>query len=96
LVPEKDFSKLLDYEWELEEFLQERPALSGICQYHTDTLPHEVLRQGLLSHQAIFINETLCRLNPHYVKRASFSAQSPNTPALDNMIGCLCERQNIN
>jgi hypothetical protein len=88
--PEKDFSQLLDYEWQLEEFLQKRPALSGICQYHTDTLPHEVLRQGLLSHQAIFINETLCRLNPHYVKRESFSEQSSNTPALDNMITSFC------
>ena len=37
--PEKDFSKLLEYEWRLEEFFQQHPALSGVCQYHTDTLP---------------------------------------------------------
>ena len=49
----------------MEEFFQKRPALSDICQYHTDTLPREVLRQGLLTHQAIFKNETLSRLNPH-------------------------------
>lgn len=94
--PEKDFSKLLDYEWQLEEFLQKRPALSGICQYHTDTLPHEVLRQGLMTHQSVFLNETLSRLNPHYVKRTSFTAQSSNTPALNNMINCLCEDANPN
>ena len=93
---ERDFSKLLEYEWQLEEFFQKRPAFSGVCQYHADTLPHEVLRQGLLSHQAIFINETLSRLNPQYVDRASFSAQSSNNADLDNMISCLCEEENTN
>ncbi len=88
--PERDFSKLLDYEWRLEEFLQANPALCGICQYHADTLPGEVLRQGLLTHPSLYINETLSRLNPHYVKRESFTAQSYNNPALDKMIRDLC------
>ena len=35
LGPERDFSKLLEYEWRLEEFMRAHPALSGICQYHT-------------------------------------------------------------
>ena len=48
--PEKDFSKLLDYEWRLEELFQTQPALSGICQYHADTLPPEVMRHGLVTH----------------------------------------------
>ena len=93
---ERDFSKLLEYEWQLEEFFQKRPAFSGVCQYHADILPHEVLRQGLLSHQSIFINETLSRLNPQYVERASFSSQSSNNADLDNMISCLCEEENTN
>ena len=42
--PGKDFSKLLEYEWRLEKFLTQRPAMSGIYQYHTDTLPREVAR----------------------------------------------------
>ncbi len=88
--PERDFSKLLDYEWRLEEFLQERPALCGICQYHADTLPHEVLRQGLIAHPSLYINETLSRLNPHYVERTSFSARSHNDSALDKTIRDLC------
>ena len=89
--PERDFSKLLEYEWRLEEFFQERPAISGICQYHADILPHKVLRQGLLSHQSVFINETLSRLNPHYVEQESFTSRSSNNADLDNMISCLCE-----
>jgi hypothetical protein len=64
--PAKDFSKLLEYEWRLEAFLRQHPTLSGICQYHTDILPPEVVQQGLSAHQAIFINDTLSRLNPQY------------------------------
>jgi hypothetical protein len=71
--PEKDFSKLLEYEWRLEEFFRTHPAISGICQYHTDVLPRDVVRQGLMTHQSIFINDTLSRLNPHYVPHESFT-----------------------
>jgi hypothetical protein len=88
--PERDFSKLLEYEWRLEELFRTRPALSGICQYHTDTLPPEVLRHGLLTHPSLFINETLSRLNPHYVERESFTPQSYDTAALDKTIRDLC------
>lgn len=88
--PERDFSKLLEYEWRLEEFLRTHPALSGICQYHADTLPGEVLRHGLLTHPSLYINETLSRLNPHYVERESFAAQPINNAALDKMIRDLC------
>jgi hypothetical protein len=88
--PERDFSKLLEYEWRLEEFFQQHPALSGICQYHADTLPRDVLRQGLLTHRTIFINGTLARLNPYYVERESFNPQSSNPSGIDNMIASLC------
>ena len=88
--PEKNFSKLLDYEWRLEELFQTQPALSGICQYHADTLPPEVMRHGLVTHPSLFINQTLSRLNPHYVERKSFALQSSNTPTLDQTITGLC------
>ncbi len=65
--PEKDFSKLIDYERRLEELFLKHPTMYGICQYHTDTLTPEIVRQGLVSHPAIFINETLSRLNPNYI-----------------------------
>jgi hypothetical protein len=83
---ERDFSKLLEYEWRLEEVFRKRPALSGICQYHADTLPREVLRHGLLTHQSLFINETLSRLNPLYVEQESFTLQSFDNTALDKII----------
>ena len=65
--PQKDFSKLLEYENRLEEFFQRHPTMGGICQYHADTLPRKALQQGLLTHPSTFINETLSRINPHYL-----------------------------
>src|ERR1700750_2968913 len=57
--PEKDFSKLLEYELKLEELFSRRKELSGICQYHKDTLPEDAMRQSLLVHPNIVISETL-------------------------------------
>jgi hypothetical protein len=72
LGAEKDFSKLLDYEWRLEQLFHKQPALSGICQYHRDLLPRDAIREAFISHESLFINDTITRLNPHYV-----SARSP-------------------
>ena len=70
---------------------QTHPALSGVCQYHADTLPREVLREGLLTHRSLFINETLSRLNPYFVEREAFTAASCDRTALDKMISDLCK-----
>jgi hypothetical protein len=65
-APEKNFAKLLEYEYWLEELFRRNPALSGICQYHQDTLPTEVVSKALYVHPKIYIGETLWRLNPYY------------------------------
>jgi hypothetical protein len=92
--PRKDFSKLLEYEWRLEEFFRRQPALCGICQYHRDTLPEEAVRDGFLSHRAIFINETLSRLNPRFAWTESFSDQNViDDPKLGQIIANLCSAQ---
>jgi len=62
--PDKDFSNLLEYEQRLEDFFQENEELSGVCQYHANTLPPEAVRQGLIAHSSIFVNETLYLINP--------------------------------
>jgi hypothetical protein len=74
LGPQNDFSSLLEYEWRLEEAFQRHPQLSGICMYHGDTLPAEALADGLHSHQSVFINETLSRINPYYIQPNSAPA----------------------
>src|ERR1700733_10774036 len=65
--PEKDFSKLLEYERGLEALFRAQPALSGVCQYHADMLPDEAVRDGLSLHQTVYVNETLSHLNPQYM-----------------------------
>lgn len=65
---ERNLHKLLRYERQLEELFRRQPLLSGICQYHGDLLPDEILRQGLLTHRAVFINETLSHINSHYAE----------------------------
>lgn len=67
LGPDKDWKKLLEYEGQLEKFFQRYPTITGICQYHADSLPREAVYQGLQSHPALFINETLARVNPQYL-----------------------------
>jgi len=63
---ERNLEKLLEYERRLEEFMQANPGLQGICQYHRDTLPLHAIQCGMRSHKALYINDTLSRLNPHY------------------------------
>jgi hypothetical protein len=70
---ENNFAKLVEYECRLEQVFREHPMLCGVCQYHRDTLPPDVIQQAIYTHPAIYINETLSRINPYYV--------SPDDPA---------------
>ncbi len=88
-APGNDFSKLLEYELRLEELFSKRKELCGICQYHKDTLPQDVMRQSLLAHPHIVINETLSRLNPHYLQ-SSWPADLNTSYKLDEMLAGLC------
>lgn len=87
--PDKDFSKLLEYEWRLEEFLQQNPAMGGICQYHTDSMPPSVVRQGLVAHPTIFVNQTLSMLNPVF-RYPELLGAAP-VPELDSFINRLLQ-----
>lgn len=84
--PEQNFDKLLDYERRLEEFFQLNPGLSGVCQYHADTLPHEAMRRGLAAHPALFTNETLARINPYYRPRGAIDPDTPASAELDRAL----------
>ena len=50
---EKNFGKLMEYECGLEQLFQKIPQLSGICQYHRETLPDDIVQQGLFTHQSV-------------------------------------------
>jgi MEDS: MEthanogen/methylotroph, DcmR Sensory domain len=89
--PRRDFSRLLDYEWRLEEFLREHPQMSGICQYHAETLPREVLRHGLLAHRSLFVNETLSLMNPHYLRQEAYAEATARSADAEAALGRLLE-----
>jgi endonuclease III len=88
---EKNLARLLVA---LEELFHTFPTLTGICQYHRDTLPAEIIRQGLVRHHSLFINETLSRLNPHYVRGERVDTHLDNIADLDRTINSLCNGHN--
>jgi hypothetical protein len=92
LGPERDRWRLLEYEWRLEKLFRTHPQLSGICQYHADTLPRDLMRQGLLGHQSIFVSETLSLLNPYYVLPEAFTLGAAENTELDSAVSHLCKQ----
>jgi MEDS: MEthanogen/methylotroph, DcmR Sensory domain len=87
--PKKDFSRLLEYEWQLERFFREHPQLVAVCQYHVDALPREALRTGAIVHETIFVNETLSVPNPKYIGRTSNQVQtSHNSVSSSARLNC--------
>ena len=91
LGPRHDFSKLLEYEWRLEDLLRKQPAIRGICQYHAGTMPREAIHDALLTHASIYINETLSRVNPHFIRTRTFAdLAAANRPDLNDVIADLC------
>jgi hypothetical protein len=93
--PDKDFSKLLEYEWRLEEFFREHPQMGGLCQYHVETMPRKYLRHGVVSHPAIFLNQTLSMINPIYRYSGSFERTQSEAPELDSFIYQILEPQGL-
>jgi hypothetical protein len=91
--PQKNLARLIEYEWMLEEIFRRQPTMQGVCQYHASTLPREALRDGLMSHSSIFINDTLSRMNPHYIRTESLAVaelMALHRPELDKVIAQLC------
>jgi hypothetical protein len=87
--PEKDFSRLLEYECRLEEFIRKNPDFGGICQYHSGTLPRMYLRQALVTHKELFLNETLSRISPHYLDPFMIAQESIDNPELEVTLNSL-------
>jgi hypothetical protein len=78
----KNFEKLVEYEIGLEEMFRSHAALSGVCQYHQETLPEEAIHVALSTHPAVYINETLARMNPFYSPTGSPLAAELSTLGL--------------
>jgi len=90
---DRDLKKLVEYEWKLENLFQKYPRLSGLCQYHFGTLTSATVCNGLVSHPAIFVNQTLARLNPHYLPRHAPTGPIETTGELRLFVQNLCALQ---
>jgi hypothetical protein len=64
---DRDIARLIKYEWKLEQLFQRCPELTGICMYHSDTLPRELVKYGALSHGTVFVSQTLSIINPYHL-----------------------------
>lgn len=93
--PARDLSRLLEYEWRLERFLREHPQMEGICQYHAETLPRDVLRKGLLTHSHLFVNQTLTLLNPHYAHSDPFARPAVADRQLDHALDRIFNQESL-
>jgi hypothetical protein len=93
LGSEKNFAKLLEYEHKLENFFQKRQEMVGICQYHRDTLPSGTAAQALLTHRAVFINETLSRINPHFVSTGMADPRLAETAEVKELLNQIIQAQ---
>jgi len=88
LGEERNFPKLLEYEWALEDLFERQPALHGVCQYHADTLPTHVVLQGLRVHRSRYISDELPKENPYYVppQLLAWEAANPSNGRLKEML----------
>lgn len=80
---ETNFAKLLEYEYALERLMQRQPSLCGICQYHIDSLPTDVVQWGLCTHPFLYINEERSQGNPHYCPARLLTYRRPFVSAVE-------------
>jgi hypothetical protein len=92
---QNNLANLLEYECGLEDLFREEPTLSGICQYHRDTLPDSALQRAIYVHPAVYINETLSRVNPYHRQCGSMPPELPalSTSQLEGMLSRLNDQR---
>jgi signal transduction histidine kinase len=66
LGSDANFERLREYEARLELVFRDKP-LSGICQYHRDTVPASAIRHALTAHRAAYLGRALNEDNLFYI-----------------------------
>lgn len=65
LGPRFDINRLPDYETKLDAALEDRPVV-GLCHYHRQEYPPEILQSVVCSHSAVCLNQQVIGLNPYH------------------------------
>jgi len=66
LGEDRNFERLREYEARLEKVFRDKP-LSGLCQYHRDTVPSRAIRDALTTHRSLYVGRELNRDNLFYI-----------------------------
>jgi hypothetical protein len=83
---ESNLDKLVEYERGLEEVFHEFPDFAGVCQYHVSSLPPHSVKQGLITHRGVYLNEMLERMNPYYVAPNSGSGNTVPSGSVEEIV----------
>jgi hypothetical protein len=92
---DRSLKKLVDYEWRLNNLFQKYLQLSGLCQYHLGSLSTDMACNALISHPSIYVNQTLSRINPHYLPSAEPTEPMVDSAVLQQTVHNLCALQPI-
>ena len=74
----QNLKRLLEYECGLEKLFRTLHGLSGVCQYHRDTLPLDIVGNALYTHQTVYVSHTLQRVNPYFLQPESLQENPPH------------------
>lgn len=93
---EENLKKLMEYECGLEALFRTTPELSGVCQYHMDTLPLDIIGSALHAHQSVYISHTLQRISPYYMQPEALKGFKPRVLERRDIAFALRESANQN
>ncbi len=79
---EKNLMKLLEYECQLEDLFLVEPDLGGVCQYHSERLPGIAIQEAIATHRAVYISDTVSRMNPYYGSEGPAATRRPPLPEM--------------
>jgi len=88
----KNLLLLLEYEYGVGKLFDRLPELHGICQYHKDILPLHSVGSALLTHRAVFLDQTQPHDNPFYTPPQPVLSPFPNEEQIHRMLGIIAKR----
>lgn len=74
---DRNFERLREYEARLELVFRDKP-LSGVCQYHRDTVPARAVQDALVTHRAAYLGRELNKDNLFYIPPEFLLQEDPS------------------
>ena len=87
---DENFEKLLVYEAQLEQVFRDKP-LTGICQYHRETVPARAVRDALTTHRSMYVGSEL-RTDNLYFMPPELLLEGTNLDVRDRQGEWMCDQ----